>query len=600
MLSIFDIPLIIDAICDSLELSDIWSCYRVNKTWRCLFGPHRYKTIQFAYLDPYQTWDILNKAHRIRRLQIDLADAGYFINAPCTQLRELVCMDMGYLWRSDDDNDDDDDWPFPPEWKELEPSVNALSLIGTNPNLRTLELSYRSWMVRPDPFSKDIFASLSSHQSLREISISLVVRLGFFRDLLINLPKSLQRLDLSVHFDRHGQLDHVPSPIQLSQPTQLRYISFPVLPNNTEDALLIPVLKQSPLLEHIVIRQVAAPVFENGVIPALVGHCPNLHSFQHDFGSYEWLTGFIKLLEAYPNGMRRVVLNHRWYFYQMDIAVPESNKALTKALLAHSINTLESLELVGTMDGWVDCIAILEQCPNLKEVQVDCPLSLDDLVRQPLIGMPRSWTGDSMNLDWTETLQAPPALPWACTKLERIWMNIGKPGETYSGGVDLLPQCFRTDDLIEDFATATILQIGILLSTLRSLKCLKHKQIYWNRNVNEAIEPLSFERGVFYMNQMGLRGITQDDMYDMGFGWKSTADCQRAEESEKLQGIAIHERTGLDRVLHEDYYYWNVGAAKDFEMDWPFNVDQKKFHKSGNLYSRRSLRSNAEWFDSRT
>ncbi|KAF9986198.1 hypothetical protein BGZ65_008517 [Modicella reniformis] len=115
---------------------------------------------------------------------------------------------------------------------------------------------------------------------------------------------------------------------------------------------------------------------------------------------------------------------------------------------------------------------------------------------------------------------------------------------------------------------------------------------------------MSLERGIFYMNQIGLTGITREAVESMGLAWKSIASHREMEKimiemekAEILNQVALKERTGLDEHLLEDHYYAGYWEAEDLELDRPFDVDQKKFHKSGKLYSRRSHRSNGEWFE---
>ncbi|KAG0210142.1 hypothetical protein BGX31_001978 [Mortierella sp. GBA43] len=593
MLSIFDIPLIINAICDSLEPSDIWRCYQVNKTWCRLFGPHRYRTIRFSYLDSDQTWHILNNAHRIRRLRIDLADAGYFIDAPCTRLRELICVDMGYMYDENDDDDDDDE-----TWQELEPSANALSLIGKNPYLSTLVVNYQPSVIWPMPFSMEVFSSISSHQSLTKISLEMAMDLRTLKLFIMHLPKPLQDLELRIFLDRPYEDDpEVPPFVRFTQPTQLRSLLFRPSAAHA-NTILVPLLQHCPHLEHLKLRQVDRTTFEDKVAPALVKHCPNIRSLHHNFWNRDWLHGMTNLLDQYPRGIQSLIL-HQNAVHAHPTTPPEYTGALIRVLLKHSANTLQVLRLTGYMGQWiVGSSSIMEQCPNLRELAITGLHSLDDLIQQPRQGASPSWR---TNPFWSrDTPQQVPVLPWVCTKLQSITLHFRKPHDRRLG---LLIQdeqeTMESDITVDELDTKTVLQVGILLSTLKTLKSLKVKSITWGEDVLGVTERVSLERAIFYMNQAGLTGITPGDITALGLCWDTVLDRQRAEDEKKLIQVAINERTGLDGHLNVGRLNSGYWEAEDKEMDWPFNVDQKKFHKCGTVYSRRSARSNAEWFGRR-
>ncbi|KAF9986199.1 hypothetical protein BGZ65_008518 [Modicella reniformis] len=396
----------LDSICEHLVSKDIWRCYRVNRTWRDIFGPHRYKEIKFASLDSSQTRDILNNAYRIQRLIVDLSDAGYFIDAPCTQLRELNCMNMGHLpWEDEDDTEEI--WYPIHIWREINPSDNALLLIGKNPGLQSLDVSYHAGRIHLRPFTSDILSALSSHPSLIRIRIDLLLDLTTYMKLLSHLPRSLQELELDIGADiPYSEAYATTIPLQLSQPTNLRRLSFMQSLENYEDLLLIPLLKQSPLLEYLVLPQVLELEFASGIIPALIGHCPNLQSFQHrSGGGDEWFESVCTLLEAYPNGLRRLALNYSWYpWYPGPSSEGPNSGALVRALLKHSTNTIEDLELRGHVDNWgKGIISLLERCPNLRKLRVRGTYqSLDDIVRQSSWRAVSPRTTDSIALGFSK------------------------------------------------------------------------------------------------------------------------------------------------------------------------------------------------------
>lgn len=184
-----------------------------------------------------------------------------------------------------------------------------------------------------------------------------------------------------------------------------------------------------------------------------------------------------------------------------------------------------------------------------------------------------------------------------------------------------------TNDLIEELALSTVLQVGILWKTLKTLPRLKTLSLNWDQPVYQTIGTMPFDRGVYYMDQIGLTGITQAELEWMGVQWEAISERLKSEEAAKLTLAALEDqRTGCDSsrveeqlqcrcpttaanttaatsTLIRSYYMrrsWDREEDdEEDEVDWPYLVDRKKFSKSGQLFSRRSVRNGADWFRSR-
>lgn len=600
-LSVFDIPHIVDALCDHLDSKDIWHCYRVSRSWNTLFGPHRYKNVRFADLDASQTWHILDNAHRIRNLTVDLADAGYLIDAACTRLRELSCVDMGYMtWPVKEEEEDEWFWEYTPTFINLEPTANALSLISRNPGLEQLKINHIGYGAHVDPFTKQTLTTLLHHPALKRIYINLHLYLKTVMALLAHLPRTLQdlELDLEMYYD-HGEV-HTTPPLQLTQPTLLRRFIHRESLVNYEDIFLIPLLKQCPLLEEVHLGYVTESTFSE-IVSALSENCPRLQSFTHEFRNSDLIRTVNTLLDAYPNGLRSINLTSAWYYTVDSSSVESDTGALIRALLKYSANTLEIVSLTGQMRHWIKGINILlEQCPNLKELHVlGDYIHLDEIVQQTNWETRSLW--DLPEPASTRSRESSLLLPWVCKKLEALSLFIYKPQSTsVDFGVQPHERDQETNDMIEELALSTVLQVGVLWKTLKSLKSLKTLSLNWDQPVYQTIGTMPFDRGVFYMDQIGLSGITQPELEWMGVQWEAIVDRLRSEETGKMTQAALEDRTGCDSSLVEDQCrctrHWE---PEDPEVDWPFNMDQKKFSKSGKLYSRRSVRSDSDWFGSR-
>ncbi|KAK3834233.1 MAG: hypothetical protein JOS17DRAFT_773140 [Linnemannia elongata] len=197
-ISIFDIPHILDLICEDLSKNQILACLEVSRTWRAIFLPQALRFVRFSNLKRHQTWTILHSAGLIRSLTIDIADAGWFLDNAIgssyyAHLRDLHCVDFNYHHK-----------PKPMGHYYTRPPIvdqsqNALRLIEFCPNLRSLTVDHLSRQYRTDHFTEDVFKSIYTHTSLATIKIHLErVPWEFLTVLNKSLPASIKDFELSV------------------------------------------------------------------------------------------------------------------------------------------------------------------------------------------------------------------------------------------------------------------------------------------------------------------------------------------------------------------------------------------------------------------
>ncbi|KAG0304911.1 hypothetical protein BGZ97_001306, partial [Linnemannia gamsii] len=196
-ISIFDIPHILDLICDDLSKDQLLTCLEVSRAWRVNFTPQALRYVRFSNLKSHQTWTILRKASLIRSLTIDIADAGWFLSNPdaatCVNLRELRCVDFNYQPK-----------PRSSPYIYAQPSIvnqsnNALRLIESCPKLETLLVDNLSSQYRTGHFTEAVLKSIYNHPSLTKIKIHLDSAPREFRTVLIkSLPTGLKDFELSV------------------------------------------------------------------------------------------------------------------------------------------------------------------------------------------------------------------------------------------------------------------------------------------------------------------------------------------------------------------------------------------------------------------
>ncbi|KAK3839918.1 MAG: hypothetical protein J3R72DRAFT_492251 [Linnemannia gamsii] len=192
-ISIFDIPHILDQICDDLSKDQLLACLDVSRTWRVLFIPQALRHVRFSNLKSHQTWTILHRASLIRSLTIDIADAGWFLNntvvvvPPFNNLRELRCVDFNYRPKSKAAR------------AVVDLAENSLLFIASSPKLHTLIVNNISHHYCSYHFTEEVFKSIYTHSSLTTIKIHLSCAPQRFSDILFNsLPARLRDFELVV------------------------------------------------------------------------------------------------------------------------------------------------------------------------------------------------------------------------------------------------------------------------------------------------------------------------------------------------------------------------------------------------------------------
>ncbi|KAF9355190.1 hypothetical protein BGX26_006870 [Mortierella sp. AD094] len=304
---------------------------------------------------------------------------------------------------------------------------------------------------------------------------------------------------------------------------------------------------------------------------------------------------------------------------------PVTPGATIKALLASSAGTLEVLKMYDRFSRWnpdttnnwiMGVVAVLEQCPNLKELEVPhgC-VSLDDLVPK------KDWNRPSW-VDISTTRKEKMVLPWACKKLENLSLNIDNPStKCFDPTIDPPLLSSQTSETIEELGYTTVMQLGLLCQTLRSLKSLRDLDLAWDPFVLGAIGSMPFDRASFYYNSHeGLQGVTQQDIRWLGIEWCTIAERAQHEQLDRMCRVARkrynHGCTILevnDTIEQQEYDEDDGDDDEDVDQDidvdemdleidlamdheWIWYPNQKRVSKSKDTYARRSLRNGMSWF----
>ncbi|KAG0085025.1 hypothetical protein BGZ92_009354 [Podila epicladia] len=284
-----DIPLIVDAICEYLNLEDILHCRQVSTARFTFFNPHRWKTVTFANLSEKHTIEILQNTPRIRVLTADLQDPELLVNnsftGQCTYLTDLTCTSFGYMWNT---------WCQP-----YSPRTNALFLLETNPKLETVEIDKSAHAVF-HYFVPRVIAAMSRHSCLTTLRIRGTYT-DTAMDVLCHLPLSIQNVEIRLAFSWSpliAPLDPSPSLAPVITPTtfdnrvkqgrlytQLTRLHLYI--RRTGDASFLPLLKLCPQVQdlHLPLSLVEGPI---QYLATILEHCPKLRFLGHREALWEF------------------------------------------------------------------------------------------------------------------------------------------------------------------------------------------------------------------------------------------------------------------------------------------------------------------------
>ncbi|KAF9170569.1 hypothetical protein BGX20_008799 [Mortierella sp. AD010] len=592
-----------------------------------------------------ETWNILTNAHRIRKLEIDLADAKYLINSNCTQLTDLSCVDFEYTtWRSFSteaeennigdttvttfNNNDattiatttttaiaatattiDEYWneSYDHFWQNVDPSVNALSLISRNPNLRTLTVKHLRSRIYLQPFTKEVVATLSVHPFLTRISINIRLEVATLISILTNCPPKLKELEIWLNIFEDIEKEETDSQMKLPRSTALRRLILHDSLCSYEKAVLVPLLKQCPVLEEVKLPQLDQAIYQE-VLATMIESCPILHSFENTNRPGFDIGRGMQLIQGF-SGLRQVIMNCTGILG----GEPITPGATIKALLASSAGTLEVLKMYNRFSRWnpdaannwiMGVVAVLEQCPNLKELEIPhgC-VSLDDLIPK------KDWSRPSW-VDISTTKKEKMVLPWVCKKLENLSLNIDNPStKSFDPTLDPSLLSSQTNETFEELSYTTVMQLGLLCQTLRSLKSLRDLDLAWDPFVLGAIGSMPFDRASFYYeSHEGLQGITQQDIRWLGIEWCTIAERAQHEQFDRICRVARKRYSHSCTVLEDNDTIETQECEEDEadedeedvdldpDVEWIWYPNQKKVSKSRHTYARRSLRNGINWF----
>ncbi|KAG0231573.1 hypothetical protein BGX31_005469 [Mortierella sp. GBA43] len=159
--SVFEIPLLLDMICASLDPEDIWN-FRVTHS----------NSDRISFFS--------NNSHHIRKLRFAFAALGTLDISHCTRLREL---EMGLTFEDADEHDASGHNTMP------ETQTRAADLIQGNRYLSTLRIR------EMQSLSQLFLDAIKNHPFLTTLTVNVVLQCPFIPKLM-DLPLHLLELDM--------------------------------------------------------------------------------------------------------------------------------------------------------------------------------------------------------------------------------------------------------------------------------------------------------------------------------------------------------------------------------------------------------------------
>ncbi|KAF9979717.1 hypothetical protein BGZ65_006110 [Modicella reniformis] len=348
--SVLDIPLLLDMICTRLESMDIGNCALCSKAWLSAFGPYRFKSVLLTKLSPARISFLNENSNHIRELTISLTRFETFDSSHCYRLRKLS---LSFTYEDEEESDDEFEsldqeeldvlyGAYPPE-KPNKPEC-AAKLIQRNQGLRAFHIVPGD-NRRFRPFAKPILNAIASHTFLKTIHISMCHSCLMFIKILRNFPSR-------------------------KTPLGLRRLALNAYLYCFSKRMFIPLLEQCPELEELAFPNMACSSvgqddYNTKMAQVLSSRCKRLHTLNQDSGGYSISSDLMDaVLKEFSRGFRQLRLYNVSWSYS---GTPVLNAFVTSA----TVNTIEVLTYHSEYNQRSTILAILKQCPRLRECRVN-------------------------------------------------------------------------------------------------------------------------------------------------------------------------------------------------------------------------------------
>ncbi|KAK3824746.1 MAG: hypothetical protein J3Q66DRAFT_325950 [Benniella sp.] len=410
-ITVFDIPLLLDMICDRLTFKDIRNCSRCCKAWYGWFGPYRFQFIRLRHRNnsPEGVAFLVENSQYIRTLDIKKTNFDTFVHPKCCHLRKLrIGIPSEYKTWTEDDSDDPDKAQTIQSYieqrvnylhgnrseadkergrvhlqntlaKGLYDASGLVQLLDGNPGLRKLYLSYQ-WKNdhrgrRTDSIARPLLEAVQRHTFLKRIKLDMNFTCFVLAKILNHLPRQLEELEVRpycvVSCSNHDRCDRQSDIFKAQDRTAGFGIRQLLLGGGMECfmvRMVLTLLERCPDLEILTI-----PNSSNGswgkerfvdmapVAQVLDGHCPRLHTLNQDYHK-ERLTGkqICDLVQGYSKGFQTLRLTHGG-----------ANEQVFRTLVnSATVSRIEILTCSPVSGNSEDVVRILVECPLLREFRL--------------------------------------------------------------------------------------------------------------------------------------------------------------------------------------------------------------------------------------
>ncbi|KAG9066876.1 hypothetical protein KI688_012788 [Linnemannia hyalina] len=606
-ISIFDIPALLDSICDNLSRNQVAACLQVSRSWHDLFLPLISRFVKVDYVSDGQAkvQSILDRAAVIRSLEINLSDGVLFLDrrVVCTNLRRLYCLDS-YDFDSSPES----------EFSDFPNTTNPMALVCKNPQLEMLHFQHRREAVSTKHFTLSILESLLFHSSLTQIKVRIVeYEIAFLHTLVQHLPSTLRDLECS-----GWRCNVSPSIVQ----------ELPLLdwPSTSLRKLCLHSTSWYPFEEQGSSMFWSSLFFDRGYLPEsvvvpLVAKCPLLQEFT--IGDYKGDPQVVlqALTDSCPD--LEIVNLHGCDYVPLPLDPPEATTtavpgssplrgrlAKLREFRMHIWNQNRTQDEYQNLADW-----ILRSASTLEVIKfemndyqwnsIQYPWSLQHVTNADLLDS-CAWSDCSrlrkfrvrmrqyhtiiccLNCDGEVDVRPPECLPralledlvrpseWQCTELESLDLLVRDAPSPVSANVEIalaqeneepIPLTpVETERMRQKFAC----EIGQLFWRLKSLPKLSVIKLKWD--LSEAVTTVALEDLLDMINKDILEAEDEDER--SGESWDEGED-EREDEREDISTAEVDivaEATGPRKVKYEDLAWLGLGSVFWTRREYEFNA----------------------------
>ncbi|KAF9296644.1 hypothetical protein BGZ74_010233 [Mortierella antarctica] len=287
--SVFEIPLLMDLICENLFKDEIATCRLVCRAWSRYFEPPLWQDWKLGddhELDPEHQQILADYGRCARDLVVCMSEKGTigsFLQELALRSNACVGLSLSSLDCSSIQGS-----KTPQDNSAVARTVYYL--IQKNPGLRNLSIADVSFhkLMNLDPVVTDggLFSVLADHTNLRTLvlSSSRSVSDGQARALLQHIPVNLQVLEASWELSSHDKKKRFPD-IGWKSNNSLRRLRLRGSFKNYENSVLVPFLERCPGLIEIALPSMNSDT-PTSVANLLAETCPSLQELDLRAGQY--------------------------------------------------------------------------------------------------------------------------------------------------------------------------------------------------------------------------------------------------------------------------------------------------------------------------